>query len=384
MKPDHNWHLVVGAESWSSDRTVSPEAPTDCGQSPRLMTTISINLLRWNSPWEEIRSCIQAVLQSEFDGFELAYMENYNPVCPSLVDQVRDRFGADARLRIVRTDSNLGYAGGHNRFFAETDSELLMVLNPDAILDPGFLTHIVRPFADSRVGAVTGKMLKPLRSSNGERILDGTGIILAPSRRGRERGQHEVDHGQYDRQPRVFGVSGTAAVYRKSALEAVKLGNSEYFDPDFFAYWEDLDLSWRLRLRGYECVYVPEAIVEHARAASASRGGILDFREFVRHNRSFPLQVRKWNWRNHLFAIIKNDCGWSFYRDLPRIALQEVAMLIFLLAFVPDTLTAVPEFVRLLPRMLSKRRDIMRRIKLVGAKVCDPLSMSNALGQDAS
>jgi GT2 family glycosyltransferase len=332
---------------------------------PRLMTTISIsiNLLRWNSPWEEIRACVQAVLLSEFDGFELIYMENHNPACASLVDKVREHFGADLRLRIVTTDSNLGYAGGHNRFFAETNTELLMVLNPDAILHPGFLTRVVRTFSDARVGAVTGKMIKPTQNSNGESILDGTGIILSHSRRGRERGQLEVDRGQYDQQPRVFGVSGTAAVYRKSALEAVKLGESEYFDTDFFAYWEDLDLSWRLRLRGYECVYVPDAIVEHGRAVGVSKGGILNFREYVRHHRSFSLQIRKWSWRNHLFAIIKNDCGWSLYRDLPLIVFRELAMIAFLICFRPDTLSAVPEFLRLLPSMLSKRRYIMKHIK---------------------
>jgi GT2 family glycosyltransferase len=158
-------------------------------------------------------------------------------------------------------------------------------------------------------------------------------------------------------------VSGTAAVYRKSALEEVKLGNSEYFDVDFFAYWEDLDLSWRLRLRGYECVYVPEAIVEHRRAVGASKGGILNFGEFVRHHRSFSLRIRKWNWRNHLFAIIKNDYGWSFYRDLPWIVLRELGMLAFLVCFMPDTLSAIPEFVRLLPAMLSKRRYIMKYVR---------------------
>ncbi len=345
-------------------------------------TSITINLLRWNSPWEEIHSCIEAVLLSEYDSFELIYMENYNPACASLVDQVRDRFGADSRLRIVTTDNNLGFAGGHNRFFAETGTELLMVLNPDAILHPGFLAHIVRPFADPNIGAVTGKMLKPQPNSNGERILDGTGIVLSHNRRGRERGQLEVDHGQYDHQPRVFGVSGTAAVYRKSALEAVKLSGSEYFDPDFFAYWEDLDLSWRLRLRGYECVYVPEAIVEHARAVGMSEDGVLNLRGLARHHRSQPLQVRKWSWRNHLFAIVKNDCGWSFYRDLPLIVLREIAMFLFILVFMPDTLSAIPEVVRLLPKMLSKRREIMSRIRLVGVGAWDPLSMTAAPAPD--
>jgi len=280
-----------------------------------------------------------------------------------LVDLVKERFGTDPRLRIVTTESNLGYAGGHNRFFAETNSELVMVLNPDAVLHPSFLKNAVRPFGNPKVGAVTGKMLKPTPEPNGERILDGTGILLSRKRRGYERGQLEIDRGQYDHLPWIFGVSGTAAVYRKSALEEVKLGNSEYFDVDFFAYWEDLDLSWRLRLRGYECVYVPEAIVEHRRAVGASKGGILNFGEFVRHHRSFSLRIRKWNWRNHLFAIIKNDYGWSFYRDLPWIVLRELGMLAFLVCFMPDTLSAIPEFVRLLPAMLSKRRYIMKYVR---------------------
>jgi GT2 family glycosyltransferase len=327
------------------------------------MITLAINLLRWNSPWDEIRPCIGAVLQSDFKDFELIYMENFNPDCSSLISQVRQTFGGDPRLRIVTTDSNLGYAGGHNRFFAENDAELLMVLNPDAILDRGFLKAIVRPFCDSKVAAATGKMLKPIPNSSGERILDGTGIVLSRSRRGRERGQLEIDRHQYDNELRVFGVSGTAAVYRKSALEAVRLDRSEYFDLDFFAYWEDLDLSWRLRLFGYECVYVPEAVVEHSRAAGSSKDGILNLPELIRHNRSFPRKVRQWSWRNHLFAIIKNDYGWNFYRDLPWIAARELAMLVFAACFTPDTLLAFPEFLRLLPKMLSKRRYIMKHLK---------------------
>jgi GT2 family glycosyltransferase len=335
------------------------------------MTTLAINLLRWNSPWDEIRACIGAVFQSDFQDFELTYMENFNPDCSSLIVQVRQSFGGDPRLRVVSTGSNLGYAGGHNRFFAENDADLLMVLNPDAVLDRGFLKAIVRPFRDPKVAAATGKMLRPIPTATGERILDGTGIVLSRSRRGRERGQLEVDTHQYDSDRRIFGVSGTAAVYRKSALEDIRLGRTEYFDTDFFAYWEDLDLSWRLRLYGYECVYVPEATVEHGRAAGQSNGGILNLPQFIRHHRSFPRKIREWSWRNHLFTIIKNDHGWNFYRDLPWIAARELAMFAFVVCFMPDTLLAVPEFLRLLPKMLSKRRYIVKHLKSE-ARLHDP------------
>jgi GT2 family glycosyltransferase len=334
------------------------------------MTMISINLLRWSTPWEEVQQCVAAVLNSDFQDFKLTYTENPHLSSPSVMEEMRRHFGKDERLHTIRNDSNLGYAGAHNRFFAEDDSELLMVLNPDAVIDPLFLQNIIKPFSDSTIGAATGKMLKPQVSVHGERILDGTGIEIYRSRRARERGQLEPDRGQYDDNRPVFGVSGTAAVYRKTALEAIKLGEADYFDPDFFAYWEDFDLSWRLRLRGFECVYVPDAIVEHGRAAGASREGVSNFSIFVEHQRSLPLWVRQWNWRNHLFAIIKNDFGWCFYRDLPRIIVRELGMLIFILFFMPDTFSAIPKAFSLLPRMLRKRALIQSSRTIDSSGVC--------------
>jgi GT2 family glycosyltransferase len=356
-------------------RQVSPQAAIlgaiiFCLDNLSTMTTISINLLRWSTPWEEVQQCVAAVLDSDFKDFELTYMENPHPSAPSLMDEVKRRFGGDNRLSTVQNDSNLGYAGAHNRFFAENDNELVMVLNPDAVLDSLFLQNIIKPFSDPAVGAVTGKMLKHQASASGERILDGTGIEIYRSRRARELGQLEPDHGQYDYNRIVFGVSGTAAVYRKAALEAIKLGEAEYFDPDFFAYWEDFDLSWRLRLRGFECVYVPEAVVEHGRAAGASPGGFSKFSSFVKHQRSLPLSVRQWDWRNHLFAIIKNDFGRCFYRDLPRIFVREAAMQIFILFFMPDTLSSIPKTLSLLPRMLRKRMLIQSSRTISSSSVC--------------
>jgi GT2 family glycosyltransferase len=334
------------------------------------MVKIAINLLRWSNPWDEIERCIAAVLNSSFQDFELTYTENPHGTIPSLMDEVKEHFGHDSRLRTARNDSNLGYAGAHNRFFAEKHNELLMVLNPDAIVDPFFLENIIRPFSDTKVGAVTGKMLKPQISSDEERILDGTGIEIYRTRRARERGQLEPDRGQYDDSLIVFGVSGTAAVYRKSSLEAVRIEEAEYFDPDFFAYWEDFDLSWRLRLYGFECVYVPEAIVEHSRAVGSSPVGLYRFGTFVKHHKSFPLWVRQWSWQNHLFAIIKNDFGWCFYRDLPQMIAREIAILVFIVLFMPDTLAALPKAARLLSRMLQKRALIQSARTIDSSSIC--------------
>jgi GT2 family glycosyltransferase len=324
------------------------------------MPKISINLLGWNHR-EKILPVIESVLAQSFRGFEFFYMDNGS--ADGSVEFVRKNF---PQVAVIDNGRNLGYAGAHNLFIQKAQGELVMVLNPDVTLDANFLREVIRPFSDPKVAAVTGKMLKP-RLDGEPPVLDGTGIIISRSRRGRDRGQMEVDRGQYDGHPWIFGVTGAAAIYRRSALREVgvpgKDGNREFFDEDFFAYWEDLDLSWRLRLAGYECRFAPNACAYHPRVAGSSHGGYLKIFAFIRHHRQLSPQIKRWNWKNHLFCIIKNDFGWPFWRDLPLILFRELAMMIFILVFETATLAVVPEFFRELPPMLAKRRYIQKRRK---------------------
>lgn len=331
------------------------------------MPKISINLLGWNHDFQAIKKSIDSFLAQDFEDFEFVFSDNGS--ANGLLDFVRETYKNEPKVRVVDNGENLGFAGGHNKFFSKTDSEFLMTSNPDVIADRSFLKNMLKAFDDPDVGAATGKMLKLEKAADGKNILDGTGIEIYKSRRARERGQWQEDIGQYDNAKRVFGVSGTAALYRKSALQSIKLFEHEFIDEDFFAYWEDLDLSWRLRLAGWECAYVPEAIVFHPRAVGSSRGGYKKFAAFKKHHQQISEKVRKWNWRNHLFAIIKNDFGWNFWKGLPFILARETAMLGYIIFFEPSTLKAVPDFFRLLPKMLIKRKIIQSKRKVTSQKM---------------
>lgn len=325
------------------------------------MSKIAINLLGFNHR-EKIGRAIESVLAQDFTDFELWYMDNAS--ADGSVEFVRKNY---PQVNVVENGRNLGYAGGHNLFFRLATSEFVMVLNPDAVLDRGFLKNILAVFENPLVGAATGKMLRPhppnlLHQVGGRPILDGTGITVNMTRRARERGQNELDLGQYDKAQKIFGVSGTAAVYRRSALEVVKVptlkGDDEYFDENFFAYWEDFDLSWRLRLAGFVCRFVPGAVVYHERLAASSPGGYKKVVTFIKHHRALSESVKQWNWKNHLFCIVKNDFGWPFLFGLPFIAVRETAMLIFILIFERKTLAVWSEFYRQWPAMLRKRHYI--------------------------
>lgn len=328
------------------------------------MPKIAINIVGWKHPHEILKKCIEAVLAQDFDDFELWMSDN--SAGPDGVGKniefCRQHFGKNPKVKIIDNHGNIGFAGGHNKFFSSTDSELVMVLNPDAYMQPGFLKNIVRVFDNPKVAAAEGKMLKPETNAAGQHAIDGTGIMVTRTRAVRERGQLEIDRGQYDRDRDIFGVSGSAAVYRRSALEDVAILDREYFDPDFVAYYEDLDLAQRLRLMGYAAKYVPEAVIYHDRAANKSAGGWRKPFVFVQHYRQMPGHIIRFSARNHLFAMIKNEFGWALWRDLPLIAARQIAYFGYVLVFRPVVFFQIwRDFFSLLPKMRRKRKIIQAK-----------------------
>lgn len=337
------------------------------------MLKIAINIVRYNQEYELLKQCICAALEQDFDDYTVTLSENGST--HSIKRALLAQFGEHPKFRYVDNGTNLGFAGAHNIFFANTQAEFAMPLNPDTVMAKDYLAQLIKVFEDPLIAAAEGKMLKPDPLPDGSWILDGTGMIISRTRKAHERGQLEVDKQQYDSDTNIFGVSGTAAAYRMSALEKIKLSQREYFDEDFFTYWEDLDLSWRLQLAGYACAYVPDAVIFHSRFAGQSEHGFRRPWKFASHTRSLPTHVLRWDWRNHIFAILKNDFGWSLWRDLPFIAMREFLLLCYIAIFEPRVLGAIPEFVQLLPRILKKRRIIQ------GSKVATSKDMSKWFGR---
>ncbi len=121
-------------------------------------------------------------------------------------------------------------------------------------------------------------------------ILDSTGHLVFASRRAIDRGERELDRGQYDALTNLFGVCGAAPVYRRKMLEDVRLSD-EYFDEDFFAYFEDFDISWRAKLKGWNFGFVPGAIGYHYRGASGRQ--VFHFRAGVQPQESLAGDAAK-------------------------------------------------------------------------------------------
>lgn len=168
---------------------------------------------------------------------------------------------------ILRLNTNCGFAKAVNEGIRYSlnnlDSEYILLLNNDIELDPNFLIHGVEVFKNvPNASFVAGKMLNYY---NREVIDDCGDSIKTDGGSPRARGHSEKDTGQYNKEEFIFGACAGAALYKKEIFEKVGL-----FDEDFFAYYEDIDLSFRAQLKGYKCYYDPKLLCYHMRGGTSS------------------------------------------------------------------------------------------------------------------
>src|SRR4051794_1001456 len=163
-------------------------------------------------------------------------------------------YAADARVRIVEMGWEAGFARAINRGIRESSGDLVMFCNADLFPSPAYLAEMVAFFERRpRAGAAIGKILRyDLIADAPTGLIDTAGLLLSRQRRFMPRGEGEPDDGRFDDETEVFAIDGAALVARRAALDATAYEH-EYLDEDFITHKEDHDMSWRLRLAGWEC-----------------------------------------------------------------------------------------------------------------------------------
>jgi GT2 family glycosyltransferase len=175
-------------------------------------------------------------------------------------------------VRVLRTDRNLGFAGGADLGLRAARTEFVAFLNNDAVAEPTWLAALLSAItAEPGVAAVSSLMLL---ADCDPPVVNNAGVVVLPTLYGADRAAG-ADPASVDEPAEVFGFSGGAALVRRSA--AMDVGG---FPAAFFLYYEDTDLSWRLRLAGWSIRYEPTAVVHHRHAATSDRDSPL----FAFHN----------------------------------------------------------------------------------------------------
>jgi GT2 family glycosyltransferase len=299
------------------------------------MGRISIVLVTWNSaPY--LRRCLDGILQQTYRDRELIVVDNAS------TDPSADIAEPHA-TRVIRNATNRGYSAAVNQALAVASGELLLVVNPDCYLEPEYAERLVETFADERIGAATGLLIRA-RGWDIEptRDIDSAGMRMTRN------GRHLDITTRPAERTEVFGVSGAAAMVRVAFLHDVAV-DGEALDEDFFAYREDADLAWRGQLRGWRAVCEPRAVAYHVRRVTPET------------RRALPADVNLHSVKNRFLLRIRNEGAYLALRNLPFELARDLVVLVAALTIERSSLPAFAWLWRNRKRLLAKRRAIQSR-----------------------
>jgi GT2 family glycosyltransferase len=296
--------------------------------------TVAAVVVNWNAG-ETLGRCLEALDRQSRRPDAVVVVDNGSDRAPLVA--VESYFPG---ARLLSPGTNLGFAGGNNLAIRELSGyDWIALVNPDAFPEPGWLEALL---AAARRRPEFSFFASRLVLADAPDRLDGAGDIYHVSglawRRWHGRSQGEAAAAEEE----VFSPCAAAAVYRRDALEAV--GS---FDEAFFCYFEDIDLSFRLRLAGHRCLYVGGAVARHVGSATTGVGS--DFAVYHGH-------------RNLVWTYLKNMPGWLFWRYLPQHILLNILSIFRYTARGKGrvVLSAKRDALRQVRRVLEQRRKIQQ------------------------
>ncbi|MBW3558792.1 MAG: glycosyltransferase family 2 protein [Proteobacteria bacterium] len=291
------------------------------------MALVQVIVVAWNSG-AHLQRCMDALAAQTVTDWEAVVWDNAS------TDGAVDRLRLPPNTEVVRSALNLGFAAANNRAAERSESRWIAALNPDAFPEPDWLEQLLATAERHKAEAAASLQLDDADPS----ILDGAGDSMSIFGIGWRGGYGYPRTTAPTEEAEVFSPCAAAALYRRDVWREL-----EGFDERFFAYFEDVDLGFRIRLRGGRTVFSPRAVVRHV--GSASSRTVSGFAE--RHGA-----------RNRL---------WTFARDMPLLLMPlalplHLAATAFVLVRSPDAvsrqarLAGLGEGLRGLRPFLAERR----------------------------
>jgi len=253
---------------------------------------VSIIILNWNGLKDTIK-CLESLKKITYPNYEVIVVDNGSEGNDAdiLEEQYKDY------IRVIRNKENLGFAGGNNvgirKVLEEGKSEYILLLNNDTIVDPSFLDELVKVATqDEKIGSVQSLLLnlnkKTIDSLGQELLLWGAtdkGIYSDKSLYNLEENQE------------IFGACAASVLYKTEVIK-----QTGFFDEKFFAIFEDVDLSWKIRLIGYKSFLAVKSLVYHKRGISG-KSSSSNFKKYLFHKNLLSIIFRYYPQSLILFFI---------------------------------------------------------------------------------
>jgi GT2 family glycosyltransferase len=307
---------------------------------------VSVIIVNWNGR-HFLEDCLNAMRRQTFRDFETILVDNGSS--DGSADFVRSQF---PEMKLISLPENRGFTGGNIAGYEIANGSLIVLLNNDTEAHEDWLAALHdASLLYPKAGSFASKMMYFDRRGQ----IENCGFGISTCGTTLDLGRDERDSPAWATPRAVFGACGGAAAYRRSMLQDVG-----FLDPDFFAVYEDVDLSFRAQLRGYSCVYVPAAVVFHRYRATL--GAQPDRQVF-------------YSQRNIEFVYLKNMPAGLLLRSAPQRLLYEVGAAIHFVrlgrgyAFLRAKLSALQH----VPSLLRKRRQIQQHRTISNAQLLEQM-----------
>lgn len=225
-----------------------------------MMPKVSIIILNWNG-LEDTIECLESIKKITYPNYEVIVVDNGSKGNDAEV--LREKFGK--YIHLIRNEKNYGYTGGNNigikYALNNCQPDYLLILNNDVVVDPDFLTEMVRMAeSDASIGIVGSKTCL---YNSPDRLQLAWYEVDMDKGRAFHVGSGEVDQGQYGDAKEVSYVQGSCFLVKQKVIQ-----NAGLFDESYFCYWDETDYCFRVRKAGYKIVYAPSAKIWHKKSTS--------------------------------------------------------------------------------------------------------------------
>jgi GT2 family glycosyltransferase len=263
---------------------------------------ISIVILNYNAG-DLLIDCVDSIQKSNYKNYEIIVVDNISK--DKSHKKCKEKF---PNIKLIENSENLGYCEGNNVGLRVTNGEFVVILNPDTIVDPSWLSELLQAYRKNGDGIYQPKFLATTDHS----MLLSTGNMIQIFGFGYSRSKGDLDKGQYEKFEKINFASGTCIFTSKKIIEKIGL-----FESFLFAFHDDFELCWRGALIGINSFYVPLAIVYHPVEGYSFRWSPLKFKLLE---------------RNRKYCLLTLYSRSTFFKMIPGLILIDIAVFFFYLS----------------------------------------------------
>lgn len=279
---------------------------------PDLKPAVAILIINWNG-YALTKDCLESLKALDYGNFKTVLVDNGS--VDGSGEKLKNEF---PEIELLPSPENLGFTGGNNlgiQWALDHIFDYVLLLNNDTVVEPGFLDPLVSFLEQNPdYGAVQPKIML---EAERDKIWNAGGGYFKWLEMTWSVGIGKIDDGQFDQEKDTPWITGCAMLIRSAIIREAGM-----LDSRFFAYYEDVEWSFRIKKQGYRLRYFPQSKIFHVAGGSSKK---IKTKEGI-----VPPIIHYYRTRNHLFLIRKHANPLSFVLSLLYQTAKNASFILYL------------------------------------------------------